>query len=184
VAMGTKELADKIHAARGGKPIVAVANAYAASAAYYLAAATDEVVVTPTGQVGSIGTMAVHVDQSGLNEQVGLKPTYIHYGENKVRGNPDTPLDDESREEIQKMVDTYGRQFEADVAAYRGQTVAVVRSEFGQGSMFTAKEAVSAGLADRVDTLEATLERLSAGTYRKPRRTVRGLKNTLALKRA
>lgn len=184
MAMGTKELADKIFAARGSKPIVAVANAYAASAAYYLASAADEVVVTPTGQVGSIGTMAVHVDQSGLNEQVGLKPTYIHYGKHKVEGNPDTPLDDEAREEIQKLVDSYGRQFEADVAKYRDRAVAVVRSEFGQGRMFTAQDATTTGLADKVDTLEGTLQRLSSGGYRRPRRSVRTLKNTLALKRA
>ena len=50
--------------------------------------------VTPSGDVGSHGVLAVHYDLSGANEQVGIKPTYIHYGKYKVEGNPDEPLSD------------------------------------------------------------------------------------------
>jgi len=50
------EVAAKIRAARNDvRPIIAVANTYAASAAYWIASAADEIVVTPSGEVGSIG---------------------------------------------------------------------------------------------------------------------------------
>jgi len=180
---GIEELGDKIFSARGGKPIVAVANSYAASAAYWVATAADELVVAPGGQAGSVGVMAVHVDASGLNEQVGLRPTYVHYGKNKVEYSEDFPLSEDARDELQRTVDAYGKRFDAAVARNRGTTAAEVRDNFGQGRVYLAKEAVSRGMADRVDTLEATIGRLQAGTYRKPRRAAQALQNRLTLRR-
>jgi ClpP class serine protease len=46
---GVAEVADQIRAARSKKPVVAVANALAASAAYWIASAASEIVVTPSG---------------------------------------------------------------------------------------------------------------------------------------
>jgi signal peptide peptidase SppA len=88
---GVPELAAKIAAARGSKPIVAVANAMAASAAYWLAAAADEIVVTPSGLVGSIGVYQMHVDASEAVADEGLKVTYISAGKYKTEGNPHEP---------------------------------------------------------------------------------------------
>lgn len=113
---------------------------------------------------------AMHVDQTAANEADGYKPTYISYGKYKTEGNPDEPLTDEARAEIQARVDNYGRMFEEAVAKYRGVTVAKVRSDFGQGRMLSAKNAVAAGLADRVATFEETIDRLMTGKPRvKPR---------------
>jgi len=180
---GVDELSAKIHAARGGKPIVAVANSYAASAAYYIATAADELVVTPTGQVGSVGVMAVHVDVSAAKEKLGIRPTYVHYGKHKVEYSEDFPLSEDARDELQRMVDAYGRAFDAAVARNRGVSVAEVRDNYGQGRVYLAKEAVSRGMADRVDTLEGTIGRLQAGSYRKPRRAAQALQNRLTLRR-
>jgi signal peptide peptidase SppA len=159
---GVPELADKIQAARDRKPIVAVANAEAASAAYWLASAASEIVVTPSGNVGSIGAYAMHLDQSQLNTAVGVKPTYISYGRYKTEGNPDEPLSSEAMEEIQARVDRYGRAFEEAVAENRGVTLAQVRSDFGQGRMFDADSAKKAGMIDRVESFEQTIARLSS----------------------
>ena len=52
---GIEELASEILDARGEKQIVAVANSLAASAAYWIGSAAHEFVVTPSGEVGSIG---------------------------------------------------------------------------------------------------------------------------------
>ena len=67
VVPGIPELAAEIRAAREKKPIVAVANSMAASAAYWLAASASEVVVTPSGQVGSIGVFASKADSAGID---------------------------------------------------------------------------------------------------------------------
>jgi len=157
---GVPELAHKIQAGRDRKPIVAVANAESASAAYWLASAASEIVVTPSGNVGSIGAYAMHVDQSALNETLGVKTRYISYGKYKTEGNPDEPLSDEAAAEIQQRVDRYGRMFEEAVAANRGIALSVVRSDYGQGRMLDADSAKRAGMVDRVESFEGVVARL------------------------
>ncbi len=172
---GVPELASKILAARGSKPIVAVANSMAASAAYWIASAADELVVTPSGDVGSIGVLWVHEDYSGANERIGVKPTYIAYGQHKTEANPDGPLSSEAREHIQRQVDDAGRMFERSVAKHRGTTPQIVHDTFGQGRTYSAREAVARGMADRIGTLEAEVDRLASAqrlrSGRKSRRT-------------
>lgn len=68
---GVPELADEIYQSRGDKRIVAVANTLAASAAYWIGSAADELVVTPSGEVGSVGVVAMHEDWSKFLEEKG-----------------------------------------------------------------------------------------------------------------
>lgn len=160
---GVPELAEKIYNARGaGKPIVAVANAYAASAAYWIGAAADELVVTPSGKVGSIGVYALHVDYSRANEMEGVKPTYIHAGRFKVEGNPDEPLGETARDEMQRSVDQYYEMFTEAVARFRGVSVDVARGElFGEGRLVSARQAVHVRMADAVATRDEVINRLA-----------------------
>jgi HK97 family phage major capsid protein len=160
---GTPELARRIYDSRGkGKQIVAVANTLMASAAYWICAAADEVVVTPSGEVGSIGVYCIHLDESGLNEQLGLKYTLISAGEHKTEGNPFEPLSPEAFDYAQGQISDINAMFVGDVAKFRGTDVKTVNANFGQGRTFLAKKAVAAGLADKVATLQATLTRLGA----------------------
>lgn len=180
---GVPELADRIFAAREQKPVVAVANSYAASAAYWLGTAADEMVVTPSGEVGSVGAYVLHWDTSAMNEQMGLKPTYIAYGRYKAEANPDAPLSDETLAELQRRVDEVGEMFVRAVARNRGVTPARVKADFGEGRTFGAAEAVRRGMADRVATLDETISRL-AGNRHKPRgKRVENLRKGLELKR-
>src|SRR5690606_4285100 len=94
---GVAELAEQIFEARGKKPIYAIANALAASAAYWIASAAEELWVTPSGDVGSIGVYAMHEDISEMEAEMGLKVTLISAGEYKTEGNPHEPLGDEAR---------------------------------------------------------------------------------------
>ena len=181
---GVQELSDKIYAARGTKPIVAVANSCMASAGYYIGSAADEVVVTLGGQVGSVGVMGVHADHSEENEKAGVNYEYIVYGEHKAEDNKNSPLTDKARGYRQRLVDTYGHQFDADVARNRGVSAQAVQAGFGQGRMFIADDAVAAGLADRVDTLENTIRRFQATTTNRGGRSVKSLQNKLKLQRA
>lgn len=157
------ETAAEIRAARDEKPIVAVANTMSASAAYWLAAQADEVVVTPSGFLGSIGVYMVHDDWSGFNEALGVLPTYVYAGTYKVEGNPDEPLSDEAKAAIQAEVDDLYGLFVADVAAGRGVSADAVRSGYGEGRVLPAARAVTAGLGDRVATIDDVVRELAAG---------------------
>jgi capsid assembly protease len=157
---GVQEVSKMIFDARGRKPIVAVANHMMASAAYWIASAADEIVVTPSGDVGSIGVFAVHQDMSAALEKAGLNLSLISAGKYKVEGNPWQPLGEEARAAIQASVDeTYDAFLEA-VARNRGVKAATVRNGFGEGRVVGAEEAVKLGMADRVATLEETINRL------------------------
>jgi len=158
---GVMEVAQKIFDARGQKPMIAIANAMMASAAYFIGSAADEVVVTPSGHSGSIGVYTVHVDQSKMNEQLGIKPTIVSAGKFKVEGNTTEPLSDEARGALQQLVDDAYAQFVNAVAKHRGATPSEVRDGFGEGRVLSADRSVEARLADRVATFDETLARLA-----------------------
>jgi len=143
------ETAAMIYAARRAeRPIIAVANTMAASAAYWIAAAADEIVVTPSGLVGSIGVYMVHDDMSAALEEAGIARTFIFEGPRKVEANPFAPLDDEARAALQAEVRYSYTLFTSDVARFRNVSVAVVRADpesaerhFGGGRVYHARDA-------------------------------------------
>jgi signal peptide peptidase SppA len=170
---GVQELADVVYEARGKKRVVAVANSMAASASYWVASQADELVVTPGGEVGSIGVFAVHEDISKMAEMEGVKVSYISAGKYKVEGNPFEPLGDEARGYIQRRVDDYYDLFVRSVARGRNVLQREVREGFGQGRMVGASRAVATQMADRVEPLDATIARLKqeiSGTVAAPPR--------------
>ncbi len=156
---GVQELGERILAARGVKRIVAVANAQAASAAYWLASAAEEVFVTPSGEVGSVGVISAHVDSSQAQEAEGMKWTLVTAGKYKAELSDLVPLASEARDYMQSRVDDYYRAFVGAVAKGRGTTPEAVRDGFGEGRMVGAKEAVRLGMADRVGTLADAVQR-------------------------
>jgi capsid assembly protease len=161
------ETAAQIRAVKAQKPVVAVANTQADSAAYWLASQADEIVVTPSGEVGSIGVYNLHRDLSGAHAMQGVVPTLISAGKYKVEGNPYQALDDGARDAIQSDVDDYYGMFTADVARGRGVDQSDVQNGYGEGRSLHAKQAVRAGLADRVDTLESTVRRVASPAGRR-----------------
>lgn len=159
---GLPELAAEIQAARGqGTRIVAFANALAASAAYWLGASADEFFVTPSGEVGSIGTIAFHVDESGAMLQAGFDVTIVEAPEGgyKSEGNPWEPLDTAARDNMQERVNEYYGQFVAGVAKGRGVSRSAVKNDYGRGRVFGATEALQRGMVDRVATFGDVVKR-------------------------
>jgi signal peptide peptidase SppA len=178
---GTPELFAKILAARGQKPIIAVANAMAASAAYWIATAADEIVITPSGEVGSVGVWTAHDDLSEAFKMAGIKTTLIYAGQYKVEANPFEPLGEEARAALQASVQESYEMFTRDIARGRGRKVEDVIANFGQGRMVSADEAVRLGMADRVETLEATIARISGGSRAAGGRKAEAMRRRLAL---
>lgn len=157
------EAAAEIREARKSKDVVAVANAFAASAAYYLMSQASQAIATPSGQVGSIGTIAIHQDLSKALEMEGIDPTIVTYGEHKADQHPFKPLSEDGLADIQAMVDSYGREFVADVAKGRGVSTSRVENEFGQGLMFRPEDAFARGMIDGIASFDAVISNLLAG---------------------
>lgn len=157
---GVQELGDVIYGLRGQKPIVAVANATAASGAYWVASQADEIVITPSGGVGSVGVITKRVNAAEAYKAKGMEVEYITAGKYKAEGADTGPMTDEERAHVQGMANAYYGAFTKAIARGRGQPIDAVRGEaFGEGRMRLARDAVAAGMADRVDTLEATISR-------------------------
>jgi signal peptide peptidase SppA len=163
---GVPELAEEIYKSRSRKKSVAVANGMAASAAYWLASAAGELVVAPSGQVGSIGVYMAHEDISKAMEQEGLKVTLISAGKYKTDGNAIEPLSDSARADMRGKVDAFYGMFVNGVARARGASQNAVRGGFGQGRMVLAADAVKERMADRVGTMDDALARLSGDADR------------------
>ena len=85
---GVAELADEIQSARSQKPIVAVANSLAASAAYWIGCSANEFYVTPGGEVGSIGVWQAHQDYSRALDEEGVKTTLISEASSRLKAIP------------------------------------------------------------------------------------------------
>lgn len=159
VARSVEELGQEFYEARGIKPMIAQINTCAASAGYWLAAQFDEVVVTPSGQAGSIGVYTLHEDISEMLAMEGIKETFIYAGEFKVIGNSFEALSDEAKSIMQQRVDELAASFVRSVARGRNVSLTHVNEQFGQGLMFGASELVERGMADRIATMAETLER-------------------------
>jgi signal peptide peptidase SppA len=157
-----EEFAQEIFDARGSKPIIAQVDSLAASAGYWLASACEEIVLTPSGSVGSVGVYAVHEEMSKLFEQLGVTYTLISSGGLKGANNDFTPLSEELRAELQKRVDIADGMFRKAVARGRGISQSAVSEKFGNGAMFMAAEALANGMVDKVAPLRETLARLGA----------------------
>lgn len=157
------EFADEVFSARGQKPILAVADTLAASAAYWIMSQADTIYATTSSQLGSIGVFCEHSDISGMLEKAGVKIRLIAHGDNKTAGNPYEPLSPEAEAVFQANVDEIGDWFDTAVARGRGVKKGVVLDTFGQGLMFRGKQAISLGLADKQGTFSQVLGRLTKG---------------------
>jgi signal peptide peptidase SppA len=159
---GLFDLVEQIEAIRSAsaKPLWAVANESALSAAYAIASTADRFYVTRTGEVGSIGVVAVHVDESGADAKAGLAWTFVFAGERKVDGNAHEPLSERARATIQADVDRLYAEFCALVAANRGLPVETVRGT--NAAIYRGELAIRAGLADQLGTLDLAVAEMAA----------------------
>lgn len=145
---GCFDLADRIFEINQIKPVYSILAESAYSAAYCIASQSTKIFVPRTGGVGSIGVVCMHVDFSKALKQDGIKVTFIHAGEDKVKGNPFEPLPDDTRAQIQDSVMQSYDLFVSIVARGRGMSEDAVRDT--EAGIFGSDDGVAAGLADAV----------------------------------
>lgn len=165
-AGGVFDLADEIRAAAGTKPLWAIANEAAFSAAYALASAAQQLWLPRTAQVGSIGVIALFRDQSAKDAAEGLKFTAIHAGARKADFNPHFPLSQDAREVLQAEVDRIHGLFVDTVARHRGLPAEAVRAT--EASVLNAEQAIMARLADRIGTFDDVLAAMAEHVRPRP----------------
>lgn len=151
---GVTEAAAVIRAARGKKPIVAHADFNMASAAYWLASACDEIIASPSAQVGAVGVIAMVQDVQGALELAGIKMTAYAKPDDKADGwgywNNTDKFDARMKTEI---ADAYA-QFISDIAASREIDRAAVLEEWA--GYYAAKRAKLLGMVDKVRSINET----------------------------
>lgn len=147
---GCFELADEIRAARAQKSLLAVVDSNCCSAAYAIGSAATKLVVTPSGQAGSIGVIAMHVSMEKALEDWGIKVTMIYSGDHKADGNPYQDLPDDVKADIQSSVDLRKGEFVALVVANRLLSPEAVIAT--QARSYRPEEALSLKLIDAVQT--------------------------------
>ena len=151
-AGGIFELADEVRATSRDKPVWAVANDDALSAGYAIAAAAQKLWITNTGAAGSLGVIALHIDQSRFDEQEGCKFTYIARGAHKTDANPHAPLTPQAIGVIQGEVDRLYDMLIDSVAGHRAASPERLRAT--EAGVYFGGNAVSEGLADQLGTLD------------------------------
>lgn len=154
-AGGVFELAQRVRAANAVKPVWAVASDSAFSAAYAIASAASRIYVSQTGGVGSIGVIAMHVDQTARDAQDGYRFTAVTAGAHKNDFSPHEPLDPDAYALLQAEVDRLYGLFVDHVATMRGLEAAAVRAT--EAGLYFGPNAISVGLADRLGTTESAL---------------------------
>lgn len=144
----------------GGRTI-AVSNEKMLSAGYYIASAVDEIVVTPSAAVGSIGVLVMLGEESERLRNEGIKVHVVRSAEFKAKFNGAEPLSDADIQRVQNEVDRFHEQFVMAVSLNRKIDMADAE-KLADGSVKTGTAAVEAGLADREGTLEGVLASLQA----------------------
>jgi signal peptide peptidase SppA len=156
---GLFELTSMIHGARSDKPIKAYAADSAYSAAYAIASAASEIIVTRGGGTGSVGVVTMHVSYEEALQKSGIAVTFTYAGKHKIEGNPYQALSDSAKERIQARVDKLYGEFTSTVAEYRGMSEDDVRAT--EAMTYDAEDSVATGFADRVGVLDEELANFS-----------------------
>ena len=139
--------------AKHKKPIYAVVEETCASAAYYIAAAADDIYVDKASIVGSIGVLMDGFGFTGTMEKLGVERRLLTAGENKGFLDPFSPQTEKQRAYAQTMLDQIHQQFIAVVKAGRGDRLKTTPDTFS-GLFWTGQQAVEMGLADKLGNLD------------------------------
>ena len=135
------------------KPVYAVVEETCASAAYYIAAAADQIFVDKASIVGSIGVLMDGFGFTGLMEKLGVERRLLTAGENKGFLDPFSAQTDKQRAYAQAMLNQIHQQFISVVKAGRGQRLKETPEMFS-GLFWTGQQAIELGLADQLGGLD------------------------------
>ena len=160
---GVSELASMIFEARGTKPIIAYASGDAASGAYWIASAADEIVVSETSALGSIGVVGIYRGKSAKESAETVEIVSSQSPHKRL-----DPMSDDGRAKLQTRIDSMADVFVSTIARNRSVTADHVLEHYGGGDVMIGAHAVNASLADRIGSLERLITELSSPKTQSP----------------
>lgn len=171
--LGCMELGERIRSLSDQKPIWALADNLAASAAYAIGVGASRLVATPHAQVGSVGVIAVHTDLTAALEQKGVRATIVRAGARKAEGNSLESLSDATRADWQAQLDAVREDFVKLVANLRSIAQRDVRGT--EAAVLSASDAKELGFVDAVQPRSDAIAEFHAhvnrgGARRRPTR--------------
>ncbi|CAN5901323.1 S49 family peptidase [soil metagenome] len=140
--------------AKYNKPVYAVVEETCASAAYYIAAATDKIFVDKASIVGSIGVLMDGFGFTGTMEKFGVERRLIISGENKGFLDPFSPVNDAQRAHAQQLIDQIHEQFINVVKTGRGDRLKLNTPGLFSGLFWSGQQAIDLGLADQLGNVD------------------------------
>jgi protease IV len=140
--------------AKHDKPVYAVVEETCASAAYYVAAATDKVFVDKASIVGSIGVLMDGFGFTGLMDKVGVERRLLTAGENKGFLDPFSPMSDAQKAHAQQMLEQIHAQFIEVVKKGRGDRLKLNTPGLFSGLFWSGQQSVDLGLADQLGNVD------------------------------
>lgn len=162
VASQMVDLSDYIFSQRGkGKALYAMVDDKAYSSAYCAASAFDEIWITRTGGVGSIGIVARFEDHSERNKMRGVSVEYLYKGANKVNGNSDQPLTDVARAEMDEELEIHYSMFTSTTARNLGVSREMIVAT--EAKTYIGEKAITAGLAHKLGTFDDLINYIGEG---------------------
>lgn len=157
---GCPDCADVVYMANKRKRVITIVNDLCASCGLWVGSAAREIVVTQTGDIGSLGVYQMRVDLTEHLKKEGISIEYIRAGEQKAWGSPYLPMSDAERTVRQAEVDAIYQTFINAVAKHRGVDAGFVRENWADAKIFTGQQAVEIGLANRVASFDQVLAEL------------------------
>lgn len=158
-AFGVNEFSESVYDARGKKPIHAYVSGLGCSGAYWIASSADEIILDKSAFVGSIGVVTAWMDDKEFYKSMGIRREVVTSSNAPFkRLNFDNP---DHRDELQRELDSLEKVFHEAVSRNRGVTVEQVISDFNKGGVLAGEDAVAAGMADRVGSLEEVIAGLT-----------------------
>ena len=139
--------------AKTHKPVIAVLMDVAASGGYYVACACDQIFAQRSTITGSIGVIMQTFDLTGTMAKLGVRGDAITSGPNKAAGSPFAKMTDDQRAIFQEIVDQLYGQFVEVAAAGREDLDEDQVRDLADGRVYTAAQALEAGLIDRIGTM-------------------------------
>ena len=144
----------KLRAEYPDKKVYAVVEDMCASAAYYIAVAADEIHVSGSSLVGSIGVIASGFGLVDLIQKWGIERRVITSGRFKAMSDPFLPQDPEAEAHLRELVDRIHQQFKQVVKESRGNRLTVADEEVFDGRIWTGDQALQIGLVDGLSDIE------------------------------
>jgi protease-4 len=142
---------------KGGKPVVASFSSIAASGAYFVATAANEIWAEPTTITGSIGVIAFVPTFEGLLGKVGVSFDGVATSDLAAATRLDQPLTPQIKDLLQTGVDHEYRNFLQLVADSRRTTPEEIDA-IAQGRVWVGTKAKELGLVDHLGGLPDAID--------------------------